>query len=136
MEQASNDKKLLIVSWVCQIIAAAILGGAAWGKIAGSENSIYVFEVLEMEPTGRILIGMIEALSAVMLLTANIPYLGAFLGFAVMIGAAFAHLFVLGFNVHGDGGTTVMMLLVVVTTTCLVMYIHRKKLPFVGKTLE
>ncbi|MCP4297882.1 MAG: DoxX family protein [Proteobacteria bacterium] len=134
MAADTNDKKHLILSWVGQVIAAGILGMAAWGKITGAEGSIYVFESLEMEPSGRIIIGIIESLAAIMLLTTNIPHLGALLGFSVMIGATFAHISVLGLDVQGDGGKLVMMLILVLISTSIVMTTHRKKLPFVGKT--
>ncbi len=136
MKTTTLEQKTPLFSWVFQIIAAGILAMAAWGKITGAEMSVFVFTSLGMEPTGRIIIGMIEGLAALMLITANIPHLGAILGFAVMIGAVFAHISVLGIDVQGDGGMMVMMLGAVIVSTGTVMYLHRKKLPFVGKTFE
>ena len=135
MTKETNAKIILVVSWVFQILAAVILAMTAVGKITGAEMAVYIFSSLEMEPAGRIIIGMLESLAAIMLLTTNIPHLGAFLGFAVMIGASLAHISVLGLNVQGDGGRLVIMLTLVVISTIAIMYLHRTKLPFVGKYL-
>ena len=135
MTKETIAKMTLVFSWVFQILAAAILAMAAIGKITGAEMSVYIFTSLEMEPTGRIIIAMLESLAAIMLLTTNIPHLGAFLGFAVMIGASLAHISVLGIDVQGDGGQLVIRLSMVVIATIAIMYFHRTKLPFVGKYL-
>ena len=136
MTNETTVKIILGISWICQILAALILAMAAWGKITGAEMSVFIFATLNMEPGGRIIIGMLEALAAVMLLTSNIPHYGAILGFGVMIGATLAHISVLGYDVQGDGGRLIILLTIVVVTTLAVMYFHRRKLPFVGKTIE
>lgn len=136
METDPIDKRMQVISWGFQIVAAVILAIAAWGKITGAESSVFVFSSLKMEPSGRIIIGIIESLAALMLITTSIPHLGAILGFAVMIGATFAHISVLGIEVQNDGGRLVMMLAIVVVSTLAIMYFHRRKLPLIGKTFE
>ena len=125
-----------ILSWILQVIAAFILASAAYGKFVGMEPSLFVFEQLQMGPSGRLVIGLIEALAALLLLTPNVPQLGALMGFGTMMGALIAHTTVLGLDTNGDGGMMVAMMGVVVLTTLTVMYIRRRDLPLIGRVLE
>jgi hypothetical protein len=134
-----NEKlttKEKIISWIFQIIAAAILALAAYGKFTGEEFGTIVFERIKMGAAGKNLIGVIESLAVFLLLTPNLPHYGAILGFGTMLGALLAHLTVLGIVVNNDGGKAVMMLLTVILSCSVVMYIRRKNLPFIGGTIE
>ena len=132
----SLTTKEKIISYIFQIIAATILGLAAYGKFSGQEIGSMVFERIKMGENGKYLIGVIESLAASLLLTPNIPHYGAILGFGTMIGALIAHLTVLGIVVDNDGGRTVMMLITVIISCSIVMYIRRKNLPLIGGTIE
>ena len=129
-----NKKGLLF--GLLQILAAAILLGAAVGKFSSTAGDVFIFTELGMEPTGRIIIGLIEATAALMLLTKNYPALGALLGIGVMCGAVIAHVSVLGFNVQGDRGLHIVLLLTVVLSSGTVLIARRKTLPFIGPTLD
>ena len=122
------------VSWIFQLIAAAILAKASYGKFTGAEMSLFIFDQIEMGAAGRYIIGIVEAFSALLLLTPNIPHIGALLGFGTMMGALIAHLTVLGIDINGDGGLLVMMMGVVIVTTATVMYIRRRDMPMIGRT--
>ena len=125
-----------VVSWIFQVAAAVILAWASYGKFLETEMNVYVFNVLEMGDSGRILVGIIEALAAIMLLTSNLPHLGALLGFSTMLGAMIAHFSVLGLNVQEDNGMMIGLMTVVVISTFIVMGIRRRKLPLVGITFS
>jgi hypothetical protein len=89
-----------------------------------------------MEPTGRFIIGTIECVSALMLLTASYAALGALFGFGMMCGAFIAHTSVLGFDVRSDGGLHVVMLATVAVSTAVIVVVRRTTLPLIGSTLE
>lgn len=122
------------ISWMCQIVAAIILGYAALLKFSGSPTSIYVFRELGIEGT-MLVIAVIEAISAVLLLT-RMPQYGAILGFCTMCGAILAHSFTLGMEVQNDGGLLVSMMATVIVATLVIMWIRRKRLPLVGHAFE
>lgn len=126
------SRKNSMISWFFQLIAAAILAKAAYSKFAGSELSVYVFNALEMGAGGRLLIGVIEGVSVLLLLSSSAPHIGALLGFGTMLGACLAHYSVLGLSVQNDGGAMVLMMVIVMISTSLVMYIRRKNLPLIG----
>ena len=120
--------------WIPQLIVVAILGPIGWSKLVGSPAEIELFTMLGMEPTGRILIGVIEMGAAALLLT---PYAanGAVLAIAVMMGALIAHSTHLGFDPTAEGGIFVVLLFVVLISANVVVYFRRKELPFIGDTL-
>jgi hypothetical protein len=80
------------------------------------------------------LIGVIESLAVLMLLSPNLPHIGAFLGFGTMIGAAIAHVTVLGLG-PGDG-IMVGMLGAVVLLTVGIMFIRRRDMPLIRHTYD
>lgn len=132
MEEPSTKMKM--ISWLFQIVAAMILAKAAYGKFLALESSVYVFNALDMGASSRILIGVIESISTILLLTSTLPHLGALLGFGVMLGAIIAHGSVLGLQVNNDNGMMVMMMSSVIVSTMIVMYIRRRRLPLIGHT--
>ena len=77
------------------VLTAALLATAC-GAATGDPHAVEMFMLLEMEPSGRILIGAIEALAALLILLPQSTVYGAFLGLGVMIGALIGHLTVLG----------------------------------------
>ena len=93
-----------------------------------------LFEMLGMEPHGRIIIGSIELVAALLLVSPQAA-IGALLAVGVMLGAIIAHFTVLGMNVGGDGGLRVMLLTVVFATSASVLIARRRDLPIVGSTL-
>lgn len=128
------NKAEKLISIVFQIIAALILANAAFGKFSGNEMSVHVFHELNILET-RIVIGIIEVLAALLLLS-KIPQYGALLGFGTMLGALIAHVSILGMEIHGDGGQMVMMMAVVLLSSIIVMWINRRRMPFVGHTFS
>ncbi len=129
-----SKKDMLIGS--LQIISAGIFLFAAVTKFMATEGNVYIFEKLDMEPTGRIIIGFIESAAALMLLTKNYSAMGALLGIGTMCGAVIAHASVLGVNIQGDNGVHIILLALVMLSCGTVLIVRRKNLPFIGPTLD
>jgi hypothetical protein len=123
----------LIVSWVCQIIAAVILGQTLYFKFTGAPESVYIFSTLGAEPWGRIGTGILELVAVALLLYPRTPVLGAALAAGLMVGAIGAHLTRLGVDVQGDGGTLFGLSLAVALTSVIVLTLRRRELPLVGR---
>jgi len=126
-------KPALVTSWICQIVAAAILGQTLFFKFTGAPESIYIFSTLNAEPWGRIGSGVLEAIAVVLLLTPRTPAVGAVLALGLMAGAIGAHLTKLGIDVQGDGGTLFALALTVALAAGIVAILRRRELPIVGR---
>jgi hypothetical protein len=57
-----------ILSWILRIVAAAILAQTLFFKFTAHPDSVAIFTAIGMEPEGRILIGVLELIAAVLLL--------------------------------------------------------------------
>ena len=120
-----------ILSWIVRVVAAVILLQTLYFKFSGHEDSIYIFSQLGLEPGGRIGIGILELITAVLLVITRTAGIGAILGLGIISGAIFSHLTKLGIEVQGDGGT-LFYLAVAVFICCLTATIlHRKEIPVV-----
>lgn len=120
--------------WAPRLVAAAIMAFVAYLKLTNNPGDVAIFTALDMEPTGRFMIAVIEGLCALILLS---PYaaVGGVLTSAVMVGALIAHATKLGFVVDGDGGKHIILLVVVTLCALTVAYVRRQELPLVGETL-
>ena len=118
-----------VINWLLRFIPAIIVGRAAFMKFAGGENVVTMFETLEMEPGGRILIGIIEAICIAILLSPRISGWGAILCLGVMVGAVIAHVSVLGFS--GALGVLFVMALISSVASIALIYRLRHQVPFV-----
>ncbi len=123
---------LLIFSWTIRIIAAAILVQTLFFKFTGSEESVYIFETLGVEPWGRWAAGLAELATAVLLLVPRTAWLGAALGVGVMLGAIGSHLTRLGIVVQDDGGLLFGLAVLVTLCCALVLFVHRREVPILG----
>jgi uncharacterized membrane protein YphA (DoxX/SURF4 family) len=123
---------LNIVSWILRLSSAAILIQTLFFKFTGSAESVYIFTKVGAEPYGRIGSGVVELVSALLLVVpVTAPY-GALLALGVMGGAIGSHLTVLGIDVMGDGGLLFGLALFVFFSSAAVVAIHRAELPVVG----
>jgi len=121
--------------WALRILAAAILLPVGYQKLIGDEMSVMLFDTLGMEPHGRIIIGVVEIIAALLLLS-PLAATGALLVVAVMLGAIIAHVTVLGVEVGGDGGRLLAMLATVFVSGTPVLVALRHQLPIIGHTLD
>ncbi len=128
----SMTRPMALVSWICQLTAAAILLQTLFFKFSGAEESRFIFSTLGVEPWGRITSGVVELVAALLLLSPRTAAAGALLALGVMAGAIFAHLFVLGVEVKGDGGLLFALALAVFSCGGLVAGVRRVELPIVG----
>lgn len=107
------------------ILAAIILLQTLYFKFTGAPESVYIFEQLEAEPYGRIGLGVVELITAGLLIVKRTSFLGGLLGLGIISGAILSHLFVLGIEVQNDGGT-LFILALTVFILCLITVILQK----------
>ena len=110
---------------ITSLVAAVILLQTLYFKFTGAPESVYIFSQLGVEPYGRIGLGIVELITAVLLIIKRTSFVGALMGVGIMTGAIFSHLFVLGVVVQNDGGT-LFVLAILVFTMCLITAILQK----------
>jgi hypothetical protein len=124
-----------VLSWILQLVGAAILLQTLFFKFSGAEESVYIFTTVGAEPWGRIGSGVLELIAAVLLLVPATAALGGLLAAGLMAGAVMSHLTILGIEVKGDGGLLFGLALTVLVAGAGVALIRRGEIPIVGRFL-
>ncbi|QIH39397.1 DoxX family protein [Flavobacterium sp. Sr18] len=120
--------KLSLFFWLLRLVVAVILVQTLYFKFTASEESVYIFSALGIEPYGRIGIGIAELIAVILILIPRTSLFGAIMGCGIMVGAVFAHLFVLGIEVKNDGGTLFIMALITFLCCLILVFKDRTKL--------
>lgn len=123
------------LSWILQLVVAAILAQTLYFKFTAAPESVYIFSTLGLEPAGRIGSGIAEAVAVVLLLVPGTAAVGALLALGVISGALASHLTRLGIEVQGDGGLLFGLACVVFAGSAVVLWLRRSELPVVGPRL-
>lgn len=130
-----TSKTLNIVVWICRGAAAVILLQTLFFKFTAAPESVYIFTKVGLEPWGRIGSGIAELIAAILILIPATTWLGAGLALAVMAGAIFSHLTVLGIVVMDDGGLLFGLALAVAACSVVLLILQRRRLPVIGAYL-
>ena len=85
-------------------MAATLMLQTLYFKFSASEESVYIFTAIGMEPWGRIAVGIFELIASILLLVPSMVWLGSALAIGLMVGALGMHATVLGIEVMADGG--------------------------------
>jgi uncharacterized membrane protein YphA (DoxX/SURF4 family) len=132
-----RSKTSSIVIWLLRVVPAIVLLQTLFFKFSAAPESVYIFSTLGLEPWGRILVGILELIAAILLLVPYTTLFGAILGVALMGGALFSHLTKLGIVVQDDNGALFILALIVFVSCCTLTIIFKKKLailfPFLFK---
>ena len=123
-----------ILSWTLRIVAAAILAQTLFFKFTGAPESVEIFTILGMEPHGRIVIGVLELLTVILLLIPRSAAYGALLGMGLMVGAVFGHLTKLGFS--GPMFSLGMLAILVLLCCASILFLHRTQIPVIPRILK
>jgi uncharacterized membrane protein YphA (DoxX/SURF4 family) len=120
-----KNHRLEYLSWAAQIIAAIILAQTLFFKFTAAPESVALFTKLGVEPFGRILAGIMELITVILLLIPRKAWIGAIFGIMTMGGAIMAHLTVIGIESNGDGGELFFLALITLTCCLTVAYIRK-----------
>jgi len=131
----SFSKPLRILDWILRLTAAVILAQTLWFKFTAAPESVYIFDKVGLGAPGRIGSGVAELIAAILLVIPRTAWLGAGLAIAVMGGAIMSHLTVLGIDVMGDHGELFGLAVTVALCSAIVLFLHRRDVPFIGKLL-
>jgi hypothetical protein len=122
-------KKLLpYLSWGLRIVAAGILFQSLYFKFTAHPDAVFICSELGIEPWGRIGLGVVELITAILILLPTTVGLGALLGETLMMGAIVAHVAVLGVEVNNDRGSLFSLALITLLACAILLVLHRKAL--------
>jgi putative oxidoreductase len=122
------EKSKTIFYWGVRLIAALIMLQTLYFKFTASEESVFIFTTVGMEPWGRIAVGALELVAAVLILINVTAWLGALLALGLMAGAIVMHLTILGVEVRGDGGQLFLYALIVAVCSGIILIINKKNI--------
>ena len=91
----------MVVSWICRIAAAFLMGMTLYFKFMGAELPVAIFATLGVDPWGRYVIGVLELFAILMLIFPKTVSIGAVLTIGLMGGAILSHVTVLGISLEG-----------------------------------
>lgn len=129
-------KFTVIVYWIARLIVAFILLQTLFFKFNASEESVYIFTTVGMEPWGRIGVGIAELIASLLIVVNRTAWLGAGLALGLMAGAIFMHLTLLGIEVQGDGGQLFFYALLVSISSIYVLLVNRETISGLLKKLK
>lgn len=121
--------------WIVKGIAALIMLQTLYFKFSAQPESVKLFTLLDMEPWGRIGIGVAELIASVLLLIPATAWLGAIVGIGLMGGAIFFHITKLGISF---GGSPLLFMYAVIVLICcsIILYVERKRVPVFRKLIR
>jgi uncharacterized membrane protein YphA (DoxX/SURF4 family) len=124
-----------IFLWVLRLLAAVILLQTLYFKFTAQPESVMLFTKIGMEPQGRIGIGVLELITAILILYPRTTGYGALLGLGLMTGALYFHFTKLGIVFNGDA--VLFTYAVIVFISCAILaFVYRRdllKLAGIGK---
>ena len=123
----------IIFEWLLSILAAFLLLQTLFFKFSGSDESIYIFTQVGMEPWGRYASGIAELIAGILLLWPKYRVYGALLALGVISGAIFFHLTKLDIEVMDDDGLLFYYAITVFMSCVLLLFMRKEDLPFIGK---
>ena len=118
-----------ITLWILKLIAAGIMLQTLFFKFSASEESVFIFSQLGIEPWGRIAAGVSELIASILILVPRTTLVGALMGIGIMLGAIASHFLVLGIVVMNDGGQLFIYAILVSLCCVGLVYLNTAKIP-------
>lgn len=115
------------LSWALRLTIAIIFLQTLYFKFTAHPDSVHIFSELGAEPYGRIGLGIIELITAFLILIPRTKLLGILLGLGIILGAILSHVLVIGLSVEDDGGNLFLLAIIVLIASLLLMIIYKKE---------
>ncbi|WP_103866301.1 DoxX family membrane protein [Aquimarina sp. I32.4] len=119
-----------ILPLLLRIIVAIILIQTLRFKFTAHPDSVYIFTKVGMEPYGRIITGITELISGILILIPRTAWIGATLSLGIIGGAIMIHLTKLGIEINNDGGILFITAIVTFILSAIILWIRRKEIKF------
>jgi len=126
------NKKIFLV---LRIIVAIILIQTLRFKYTAHPDSVYIFSKVGLEPYGRIGIGILELIAAILIVLPKYVWIGALLTLGIISGAILMHITIIGIEINNDEGKLFYIAVGVFILSVVILYNQRKQIPIIGKKL-
>jgi putative oxidoreductase len=120
-----NTKIKKYFTLALRVLIAIIYVQTLYYKFTAHPESVYIFSKLGLEPFGRIGLGITELITALLIVLPATMIYGSVLSVGIISGAVFAHLFILGIEVEGDGGKLFYLALTVLIASILLLFLNK-----------
>jgi hypothetical protein len=97
---------------------------------------VHIFTALGVEPWGRIGLGIVELITAILILLPKTKTIGMLNSLGIILGAVFSHFLVLGINVSNDGGGLFTLALIVLLACSLYLFLHFEEVKSILRKLK
>lgn len=123
-----------IISWVLRLTVAIILLQTLYFKFTAHPDSVHIFSALGVEPWGRIGLGIIELITAILIFIPKTKTIGMLNSLGIILGAIVSHLMVLGINVSNDGGGLFTLAVIVLIASTAYLLLNKNEVVQLKKT--
>lgn len=120
---------------IFRIVVAIILIQTLYFKFSAHPDSVYIFTKVGLEPYGRIGIGVLELIAAILILVPKTIWVGALLTVGLISGAILMHLTLLGIEINNDNGTLFYMAVSTFILSGFTLWYQRKNIPILYNKL-
>ena len=120
---------------IIRLVIAVILIQTLRFKFTAHPDSVYIFEKAGLGDVGRIGSGILELISAILILIPRTVWLGALLSLGIISGAIVTHITKIGIEVNGDGGRLFFMAILIFVLSAITLWLYQKEIPYVGSKL-
>lgn len=125
-----------IISWILRLTVAIILLQTLYFKFTAHPDSVHIFSALGVEPWGRIGLGIIELVTALLILIPKTKIFGMINSLGIILGAVLSHLLVLGLNVGNDGGGLFTLAIIVLIASIIFLILHKTEVVSLIKSIK
>jgi len=125
-----------ILNLALRVIIALILIQTLRYKFTAHPDSVYIFSTVGLEPFGRIGIGVLELIAAILILIPKTIWVGALLTFGLLSGAVMMHLTQLGIEINNDSGKLFYLAIITLVLSGIIVWFERRKIPIIGNYLK
>ena len=122
--------------FILKILGAVILTQTLFYKFSAHVDSVYIFTKVGIEPFGRIGIGILELIAAILILIPRTSWFGAVISIGVISGAILMHLSIIGIEVNNDNGLLFYLAVTVFILSLFILWNERKNIPSVNRLLK
>ncbi len=125
-----------IISWVLRLTVAIILLQTLYFKFTAHPDSVHIFSAIGVEPWGRIGLGIVELITAILILNPKTKIIGMINSLGIILGAVFSHLLVLGVNVGNDGGGLFTLAIIVLIASTIFLILNKTEVISLIKSIK
>jgi uncharacterized membrane protein YphA (DoxX/SURF4 family) len=136
MIQLRTSRTTIILTYLAQYVAACIMAQTLYFKFTGAPESVAIFTKLNMEPEGRIGVGMAELVAGLFLLISPTAWVGAALGAGLMAAAIYFHITILGIESQNDRGELFYFAVTILLCCLWVLFMRRQEVPWLSKLIK